>query len=247
MSSHPARGVMARGVLFHREVAKPEPTELLLELLELPVEARPKLLERLDAIGGLPGLANAGGEALDGLIDRATAKRLEQILALALELIAPHELPDAIDCASGVAAYFRPRLALRSSESFWVLMLDARGRPLGHVCIAEGTLTACLVHPREVFAPALRARAASIIVVHNHPSGDPEPSEEDEGLTLRLIDSGQLLGIPLLDHVIVARGGFRSIGGARAAETSDSEAPGACATRRPRRWKARSRRATMRE
>lgn len=88
-------------------------------------------------------------------------------------------------------------------EQFAVLALDARHRPLGWRITSIGTLTAALVHPREVFRPALVLGAAAVVVVHNHPSGDPTPSAEDERLTARLIAAGRLLGVELLDHVVV--------------------------------------------
>jgi DNA repair protein RadC len=88
-------------------------------------------------------------------------------------------------------------------EQFAVLALDARHRPLGWRITSIGTLTAALVHPREVFRPALVLGAAAIVVVHNHPSGDPTPSAEDDRLTARLIAAGRLLGVELLDHVVV--------------------------------------------
>jgi DNA repair protein RadC len=91
-------------------------------------------------------------------------------------------------------------------------MLDARNRPVAVECISKGTLTTCLVHPREVFRPAIRCSAAQVIAVHNHPSGDPTPSSDDRKITERLAEAGDLLGIPLVDHVVVARGGYRSIG-----------------------------------
>ena len=95
-------------------------------------------------------------------------------------------------------------------ERFVGIYLDARHRVLRRYTVSVGTLTASLVHPREVFAPALRVRAAALVVVHNHPSGDPEPSPEDCALTERLKDGARLLGVDLLDHVVVARGGFVS-------------------------------------
>lgn len=88
-------------------------------------------------------------------------------------------------------------------EVFVSLMLDAKHRLRGFTEVSRGTLTASLVHPREVFAPAIRELAAAVIVLHNHPSGDPEPSAEDLAVTKRLKDAGELLGIPLLDHVII--------------------------------------------
>ncbi|MCA9573523.1 MAG: JAB domain-containing protein, partial [Myxococcales bacterium] len=77
--------------------------------------------------------------------------------------------------------------------------------------VSVGTLTTSLVHPREVFGPALSDAAAALIVVHNHPSGDPSPSQEDVEITKRLIEVGRLLGVPLLDHVVVGEGRFVSL------------------------------------
>lgn len=91
-------------------------------------------------------------------------------------------------------------------EHFWVILLNARNRYLLHAEVAVGTLNSSLVHPREVFGPALREGAASLVVVHNHPSGDASPSPEDLVLTRRLLDTGNLVGIPLLDHVIIGNG-----------------------------------------
>jgi DNA repair protein RadC len=104
-----------------------------------------------------------------------------------------------------------PKLRGREREVLFVLTLDGRHRLTGCHRVSEGTLTASLVHPREVFAVAIRAAAAAIIVAHNHPSGDPEPSAEDLEVTRRLSDSGKLLGIPLLDHVVVGQGAYVSI------------------------------------
>lgn len=90
-----------------------------------------------------------------------------------------------------------------SREVFVVLLLDVRNRLIRAEVISVGTLTASLVHPREVFASAITRRAASIVVAHNHPSGDPSPSEEDIALTNRLTEVGRILGIEVLDHVIL--------------------------------------------
>ena len=92
-----------------------------------------------------------------------------------------------------------------------VVLLDGRHRVLRHELVSQGTLTASLVHPREVFRPALRESAASVVLVHNHPSGDPTPSREDREITDRLGRAGEILGIPVLDHVVVAERGFRSL------------------------------------
>lgn len=104
-----------------------------------------------------------------------------------------------------------PELRGVQRECFHVLLLDGKHRLKQRERISEGTLTQSLVHPREVFAPALRECAAALIVVHNHPSGDPEPSREDLLVTRRLIETGEILGIPLLDHVVIADESYVSL------------------------------------
>ena len=103
------------------------------------------------------------------------------------------------------------RLEGLEQEEFHAVLLDARHRPIAARQVSVGTLTASLVHPREVFRAAVRSNAAALVVAHNHPSGDPEPSLEDLELTRRLVSSGELLGIPLLDHVIVGDGVWVSL------------------------------------
>ncbi len=91
-----------------------------------------------------------------------------------------------------------------------VILLDGRNRVIGESQISQGTLTASLVHPREVFRPAIRSAAAALVLVHNHPSGDPEPSAEDLNVTHRLVEAGEIVGIRIVDHVVVADRGFYS-------------------------------------
>lgn len=91
-------------------------------------------------------------------------------------------------------------------EHFLAVLLDARNHIKGVVTVSIGTLTASLVHPREVFRPAIVAGAAGVIVAHNHPSGDCTPSSEDREATRRLVKAGELIGIPVLDHVVVGAG-----------------------------------------
>ena len=95
-------------------------------------------------------------------------------------------------------------------EHFIIFYLDTRNHEIKRDIISVGCLNANLVHPREVFEPAIRNLAASVIVAHNHPSGNLEPSQEDLDLTKRLVGAGKLLGIELLDHVIVSKDGFSS-------------------------------------
>ena len=91
-------------------------------------------------------------------------------------------------------------------EHFWAILLNARHAYLMHVEVSVGTQSASLVHPREVFGPALREGAAAIIVAHNHPSGDPTPSREDIDLTRKLAEAGKLLDVTVLDHVVIGNG-----------------------------------------
>ncbi|HUD08972.1 MAG TPA: DNA repair protein RadC [Candidatus Saccharimonadales bacterium] len=96
-------------------------------------------------------------------------------------------------------------------EHFVVFFLDSRSGEIASQVVSVGTLNASLVHPREVFEPAINCSAAQIIVAHNHPSGDAEPSEDDLAVTRRLVEAGKLLGIEVIDHVIVAKDDFASL------------------------------------
>jgi len=95
-------------------------------------------------------------------------------------------------------------------EHFWRIDLDARNQIIGYEVCSIGTLTASLVHPREVFKGACLANSAGIIIAHNHPSGEVQPSPEDKSTTRRLVAGGKLLGIPVLDHVILTTGSYFS-------------------------------------
>jgi len=110
-----------------------------------------------------------------------------------------------------VVSIVGPKLHREQREHFLVLLLNARHEVVARETVSVGSLNASIVHPREVFRPAVLASAAAIVLVHNHPSGDPEPSEEDLSITKRLVQAGELLGISVLDHVIVAGRGVVSL------------------------------------
>ena len=115
------------------------------------------------------------------------------------------ELP-LLDTPEAVASLMREDARSRNVETFQVLLLNTRRRLIGEpVKISDGTLDTILVHPREVFKPAISANAAAIVLAHNHPSGDPTPSEADIKVTRDLIRAGQLLKIEVLDHLILGR------------------------------------------
>ena len=109
-----------------------------------------------------------------------------------------------------VYRHFRERLEREKREIFYVVLLTNKNRKIRDVKISEGSLTATLVHPREVYNPVIRESAAAVIFVHNHPSGDPAPSPEDIEITHRLKEVGKVMGIRVLDHVIIGHDCFYS-------------------------------------
>jgi DNA repair protein RadC len=163
---------------------------------------------------GLAGLATAEGAELARSPGVGPAKSATLVAALELgRRLAARRMRsgDPVRGPADVFRHFHARVRQWRHERFFVLLLDGRHRMLREVVISQGTLTASLVHPREVFRPALREAAAAMVLVHNHPSGDPTPSAEDREITTRLAEVGNLLGIPVLDHVVVAERGWASL------------------------------------
>ena len=113
-------------------------------------------------------------------------------------------------CPQDVADFLMPRLRYAAKEQFVVILLNNKNKVIGTEVVSEGSLGSSIVHPREVFAPAILHHAAAIMVAHNHPSGDPKPSIEDEEVTRQLLRSGKVLGIPMIDHVIIGDGNYYS-------------------------------------
>jgi DNA repair protein RadC len=110
-----------------------------------------------------------------------------------------------------VAGYYLPLMRDLRKEVFKVLLLNRANRFIREVSVSEGTLEASIVHPRDVFREALLEPAAGIILIHNHPSGNPTPSEEDLRITKQLVEAGRLLGIKVYDHIILAGESYRSL------------------------------------
>jgi DNA repair protein RadC len=167
----------------------------------------------LDRAGGLEGLSQASPAALSRVSGLKTARAAKILAAFELgrRAASPPSSPRPQFRLPGDAArYLLPRYGSRPLEAFGILVLDTRNRLKRLQIVSTGSLSGSLVHPREVFREATMLQGASIIAFHNHPSGDPEPSREDRDLTLRLSRAGQILGIELLDHVIVAGGSYWS-------------------------------------
>ncbi len=164
--------------------------------------------ELLDRFGDLGGVARAGIREICSVKGIGPAKAAQ--IKAAIELGRRYQKPSlagASLCASReVADYFEPRLRDAKKEEFRCVLLDAKNRIIREERVSVGSLTASLVHPRDTFKAAVRESAAAVIFVHNHPSGDTRPSQEDILLTRRLVQAGELLGIRVLDHVIVGSG-----------------------------------------
>ena len=161
----------------------------------------------LDAAAGVHGLTRVSRDEL-GRVKGVGATKAAQILA-AVELgrrTLSRSLGDRVqfDGPEDVAAYLMPQYGSRLVEHFGIVLLDTKHRVLRTRVLSVGTLDASLVHPREVFREATLGGAAAIVLFHNHPSGDPAPSGDDVALTTRLVRAGDLMGVDVIDHIIVA-------------------------------------------
>lgn len=170
--------------------------------------------ELIVVFGSVTAIADATIEQLRRIrgIGPAKACQLKAAFEIARryeESLANEERVD-LSSAVAVARHIRPRLYDRRKECFFTILLDSRQRHIRTDAVSVGSLETTLAHPREVYDAAVRDRAASIVVAHNHPSGDPAPSDEDVRLTRRLVEAGKVLGIRLHDHVIVAGDGHYS-------------------------------------
>ena len=180
---------------------------------------------------GTPGTSalELAGDLLDSGLRPLAGRSLQELesarglgRAKAARLVAALELGARVACDSGevkpvlgspgaAGRYLLPRYAARPVETFGLLALDVRHRLRREAVVSVGCLTASLVHPREVFQEAVVSRAAALVLFHNHPSGDPEPSTEDLALTRRLAQAGNLMGIEVLDHLVLGAGRFVSL------------------------------------
>src|SRR4051812_46004189 len=168
----------------------------------------------LAAVGGLHGLARATSDELRRVPGIGAARASQLIAAVEAgrrTLVRPRRERPQIRAAIDAAQVLVAEYGTRPVEQFGVLLLDTRHRVLRTTLLSVGTLDASIVHPREVFRAAASAGAAALILFHNHPSGDPAPSEDDVTLTKRLVRAGELMGITVIDHIIVAENRFHSL------------------------------------
>ncbi len=163
---------------------------------------------------GLRGIAQATVEQLSAVNGMGLAKAAQVKAAFELGkrlAVSSEEARPAIGSPADAASLVMEELRHQDREHFLALFLDARNRVIARSIISIGSLQSNIVHPREVFKEAMARSAASLIVLHNHPSGDPSPSEDDRLITARLKEAGNLIGIPLLDHIIIGAGKFVSL------------------------------------
>ena len=148
------------------------------------------------------------GNTIPDLLDSIPDERGNLVREIAARYGERRIMGQSFNSAKQVYDHFHVRLGTARQEEFHVLILDNKHRVIEEKMITLGTLNQSLVHPREIFAPAIELRAAAIILVHNHPSLDSKPSTQDIEITKRLCEVGKLMGIEVIDHVIIGDGYF---------------------------------------
>lgn len=170
--------------------------------------------EILSHFGSLENLSQATMQELRQIKGVGAAKAIQLLAVFSLGArLAKLAQPEPMRIESPEQAYqlVKDELEREKREFFVVILQDVRRQVICHETVAVGTLSNILVHPREVFYPAIRNKASSVILVHNHPSGDPTPSAQDRHLTSVLVEAGRLIGIPVTDHIIIGKGTYVSL------------------------------------
>jgi DNA repair protein RadC len=161
----------------------------------------------LDQCGGLHGLTRAAAADLRRIAGVGGARAAQVLAAVELgrrTLVRTHADRPQLNTPRQLASYLLPQYGSRPVEQFGIVLLDTKHRLLHIKLVSTGSLDSTVAHPREVFREAIAGRAAAIVLFHNHPSGDPHPSVDDVALTVRLADAGEVVGIDVLDHLILA-------------------------------------------
>jgi len=183
------------------------------ELLAILIDSRAAPTAVVDAAGGLAAVSRASPRELAQVsgIGSTRAARIAAAFELGRRAVEAEHHRTLLGRPEDVFRCVAPRLAGLQQEVFLAIGVDIRNGLLDVVEVARGTLSGVEVHPREVFRPLVRMAAAGAVLVHNHPSGDPTPSRDDVELTRRMRAVGDVLGIPVIDHVVVGECSFRSI------------------------------------
>jgi DNA repair protein RadC len=192
-----------------RAVSNAELLACILQSREALDQANALLVE----MGGLAGLVHADAvmfEAIRG-IGPAQAARLYAAVELGRRLKAEAPLEVQIRAPADAANFLFPLISMEEQENFVVLYLNTRNQVMTHEVLYRGTLNTSVVRAAEVFRGAIRRNSATIVVAHNHPSGNPDPSAEDIGLTRRLVEAGRLVEVEVLDHLVIGHGRYVSL------------------------------------
>ena len=169
--------------------------------------------ELLAKFGNIRSISQASIEALSGIKGIGLAKAAQIKAAFELgrrQELEPEQKDYDIKNPQSVVKAIRSSIKDKAKEHFKLILLDNRNKIISISTISIGTLNASLVHPREIFKEAIIHNSASVVLAHNHPSGDPEPSEEDIKITERLVESGKILGIEVIDHIVIGKTNFSS-------------------------------------
>lgn len=190
--------------------------QLLAILLNTGTRNKSAIVLASELLSAQNGIKNLNGLSVEELskfkgIGRTKACRIIAALELGVRISVEKGLESFRISSSGDAGnIYMEELRYRKKEIFRVIFLNTKNMIIAHRDISEGSLNASIVHPREVFIEAIRKNSNKIIVMHNHPSGDPQPSREDFSITERLVQAGRIIGIEVLDHIIIGDGVYYS-------------------------------------
>jgi len=187
-------------LIIGRGVAKRSVLDIAHELMRKFGSVHSMSRATIEELSAIKGIGTAKAAQIKAAFELAKRQDLEKDIPL-YTVNNPQTLVKAI----------RASIQDKAKEHFKLVILNTRNRVTGIIPISVGTLNASLVHPREVFKEAIRGSAASVILVHNHPSDDLEPSEEDIKLTRRMVEAGNIMGIEVLDHIIITRKNYLSL------------------------------------
>lgn len=207
MSPRPIRDADARELLLSGQPYAISDEGLLSLVVGEPRAQSVRSLLGTDVTDALWRISGDELVALDGMGPASAARLLACIEISRRAGTRKSERRPSISTPEDVVAVCAPQLRGLDREHFWTLALNTKNRLLRIIEVSVGSLNASIVHPRELFKDAVRVSAASVVVVHNHPSGDPTPSGADIQLTRRIVKAGDVLGIEVLDHVVIGDGG----------------------------------------
>lgn len=187
--------------------------ELLLTYAIPRKDVKPTAKELIKRFGNLSGVLDAGQKELETFPDLgpASAVLIRLVKELCGSYLAEKMLrKNALSSPQAVLDFARVKLAGLPHEAFMVIYLNVKNEILGHEILHEGTVDRAVVYPRRIIEAALRCHAASLILIHNHPSGHPDPSQEDKRLTRSIAEAARTVDIRVVDHIIVGKGGHFS-------------------------------------